>query len=174
MKIIIIALLSASLCYSQDTIDRDWYVKVTPIQLYNTSGNINDRLSYNIESGISLNMLDIGIAYGKVYNRPDTANYMEAKFIMDASQYGIFSNEFGLGMGYIFNAKANTLFEANYTIQAQVLDKLGIGISVCYYDFTGRYYNVSQVGYGVFIRYGSGRDESGFLTSSRTKKRFKI
>jgi hypothetical protein len=131
-------------------------------------------MSYNIESGISLNMLDIGICYGKTYNRPDSTNYLEARFTMDAAQYGVFSNEFGMGMGYIFNSQTSTIFEASYTIQAQIAERLGIGISVCYYDFTGNTYNVSQVGYGIFIRYGAGRTESGTLTSARTKSKRKI
>lgn len=144
------------------------------MQLYNTSGYLYDRVSYNVESGVSLNMLDIGLCYGKTYLTKDTTSYLEARFTMDAAQYGIFSNEFGMGMGYIFNAKGNTLFEASYTIQAQIAERIGIGISVCYYDFTGRYYNISQVGYGLFFRYGAGRTEDGLLTSARTKSKKKL
>lgn len=158
----------------KDTLQKDWYFRAAPIQMYTSSGNINDRISYNAELGISLNMLDIGICYGKTYNRPDTANYLEPRFTMDAAQYGIFSNEFAIGMGYIFKAKTNMIFEASYTINAQIMNKVGIGISVCYYDFTGAYYNTSQVAYGIFIRYGSGRTEEGTLTSYRTKNKRKI
>lgn len=167
-------MLLCTVAYCQDTVQTDYYIRLTPMQLYNTSGYLSNRMSYNVESGVSLNMLDIGLCYGKTYLTKDTTNYLEARFIMDAAQYGIFSNEFGMGIGYIFNAKANTLFEASYTIQAQIADRIGIGISVSYYDFTGRVYNISQVGYGFFFRYGSGRTEAGTLTSARTKSRRKL
>ena len=173
MKTLLFLLLSTAV-YAQDTLQKDFYIRLTPMQLYNTAGHLYDRVSYNIESGISLNMLDVGLCYGKTYLRKDTTNYIEARFTMDAAQYGIFSNEFGMGMGCIINAKANTIFEASYTIQAQLADRIGLGISVCYYDFTGRYYNISQVGYGVFFRYGAGRTEAGTLTSARTKSRKKL
>ena len=149
--------------------DKSFYLRVMPISSYTGAGTASDKIGQNIEAGLSYGVLDLGLAVGK-YNFHDTTSFMEAKITMDASQYGIFSNEFTLGCGYVFQAKANLMLEASYTILAQIKGNVGLGFVIGYFDFSGRTSDVSKTMYGMFLRYGLPRSNDGNLMRNRKLK----
>jgi hypothetical protein len=89
---------------------------------------------------------------------------------MDASQYSIFSNEFSLGIGKVFNPENPFMLEISYTIFAQVGKNFGIGLSSGYYDFSGVKQDINKNYIGLFMRYGLLRDYNGILNRRSTHK----
>lgn len=151
--------------YSQDSTSTisSWYVRSMPFGMYSNAGKYADRINQNIEFGKSFEVLDIGLAFGRNSLRPDTTSYLQARITMDACQYGIFSNEVSIGVGKIFNSSTPMIFEYSTTILAQVSKKLGIGVIVGNYDFTGEVIDISKQFYGIFMRFGLMRNEDGYL-----------
>jgi hypothetical protein len=144
-----------------------WYARSMPVSLYTGAGFINDKISQNIEVGRSIGVVDVGLVYGRINQRADSNKYVEARVTMDASQYGIFSNEISIGVGRVFNEKIPIMLEISYTVFAQVGKHFGVGIVTGYYDFSGVSNDVSKDFYGLFFRYGLQRTESGTLLSRR-------
>jgi hypothetical protein len=177
---IIMNLLIMSTVLSQtDTVKASWYARVMPYSICTGGGSLNNNISIaptisrNIETGVSYGVIDLGLCYGSYSNNLDTTSFGEIKLTMDASQYGIFSNEFSLGVGRIFNSATPILLDASYTIMAQLPHKLGLGVTTGYYDFVGRQYDISKIYYGFFIRYGLLRDMNGGLNRTRNHHRKK-
>lgn len=180
MKYIIInlfislSLLSLSQENSDTLVEYSYYGRFMPISLYSGSGYLQDKIAQSFEIGLSHGVIDIGFCLGNYTQRRDTTTFVEFKITMDAAQYGIYSNEFSLGFGHVFNSKTPLLLEASYTIMAQVDDNFGIGISTGYYDFAGDVYDLSKTYYGLFIRYGLMRDMNGRLNRAKIHHRRKL
>ena len=148
---------------SVKTVKSAWYGRVTPLSVYAGPALLDDRLVQNIEFGKSFGVMDIGLALGRNSQRSDSTTYLQARFTMDASQYGIFSNEIAIGAGYNFNSNTPLMLELSSTIMAQVSKRLGIGIIAGFYDFSGSTVGFSKNFYGLFLRFGLQRSESGAL-----------
>jgi len=162
---IICFFLQITFGYSQDSTltTSSWYFRSMPFSFYSNAGKFEDRVSQNIEFGRSFEVLDLGLAYGRNSLRPDSTSYLQARITMDACQYGIFSNEVSVGVGKIFNSTTPMIFEYSTTILAQVSKKIGIGVIVGNYDFTGEVNDHSKQFFGLFLRIGLMRNEDGFL-----------
>jgi len=158
--------------FPQNTIVKSsYYIRTTPISIYANSGYLKDRLTNNIEIGKSFDVIDLGLCLGSYSQRRDTTTFLEGKITMDASQYGIYSNEFSLGCGYVFNSNTPLMLDFSYTIIAQIHNKLGVGITTGYYDFSGIRYDISRNYYGLFLRYGLIRDINGKLNKTKNHHR---
>ena len=140
-----------------------WYGRSMPLSLYTGAGYMTDKVSSNIECGRSFGVIDVGMVVGQINQRADSNKYVEFRATMDASQYGIFSNELSIGCGKVFNSRTPIMLEISYTVFAQVYKKWGIGIVTGYYDFSGNTDDVSKTFYGIFVRYGLLRDVNGIL-----------
>ena len=162
--------------YSQTNdsiIKYSFYGRLMPISVYSGAGYLQDKIAQSIEFGISHGVIDAGLCFGSYTQRRDTTTFAEFKITMDASQYGIYSNEFSIGIGHVFNSKTPIMLEASYTIMAQITNTFGIGISTGYYDFAGNTYDLSKNYYGLFLRYGLIRDMNGRLNRTRIHHRRK-
>ncbi len=155
--------------YSQTdtTVKSSWYMRSMPISLYTGAGKLNTKMPQNIEFGRSFGMIDAGLAFGRINQLADSNKYMEARITMDASQYGIFSNELSLGFGHVFNSNTPIMLEISYTVFAQVYKNWGLGIVTGYYDFSGDNTDVSKTYYGLFVRYGLKRSDGGSLINRK-------
>jgi len=169
MKTLLIFLLLSNIVFSQidTTIQSSFYARVMPVSIYAGAGNLKDKISQNIEAGISYGVMDMGLAIGSFTQRRDTTTFVELKMTMDASQYGIFSNEFSVGFGHVFKSNTPIMLDASYTIMAQVHKMWGIGITTGYYDFAGNTVDLPKNYYGIFIRYGALRNMNGGLNRTR-------
>ena len=167
-------LFVGSKAYSQSTdsgktVANAWYARITPLSVYAGAGLLADRVAQDIEVGKSFGVMDVGLALGRSSQRSDSTTYLQGRFTMDASQYGIFSNEIAIGAGYNFNSTTPLMLELSSTIMAQVSKHLGIGIIAGFYDFSGSTVDSSKNFYGLFLRYGLQRSESGALMGAGHK-----
>lgn len=183
--ILFLFLFLSSFSYSQNTKDTivdtikivrsAWYVRAIPFSIVTgAGGNQPPTYSRYIEGGWSYEVLDLGLAFGSYSKYVDTTTFVELKITMDASQIGIFSNEFSVGFGRIFNSSTPILLDASYTIMAQIKNNLGAGIYTGFYNFVGSQYDVTKSYYGVFIRFGLARNSDGeiYITHHRKKGLF--
>lgn len=148
-------------------IQSSWYSRITPCSVYAGYGTMNNRINQNVEFGRSIGVIDIGLAVGRLSLKSDTSYFSEFKVTMDACQYGIFSNEFSIGAGYVFNSRTPILLDISSTILAQINPKIGVGIIIGYYDISGETYGFSKNYFGLFIRFGLLRSEGGILLNKR-------
>ena len=160
-----ILLLTSTLINAQDTIQPSShpYVRLMPIGVYTNPGVTADRITQNIEVGESFKMLDAGLAIGRLSLRPDSTAFVEGKITMDACQYGIFSNEVLVGAGYNFNSSTPLLLEIGSSIFAQIYSNYGVGISVSSYSLSGAVNGTNNTFFGLFLRWGLPRTDSGNL-----------
>jgi hypothetical protein len=173
-KIILLLCLCSSNVFGQfknDTVivKSSWYGRVMPYSLYAGPGKIADRVSQNIELGRSFGVIDLGLSYGRISQRPDSTSFLEAKITMDACQYGIFSNEFTVGAGRVFNSNTPIMLEVASTVYAQLGKNWGVGIVTGYYDFSGETHGSNKNYFGVFLRYGLLRNDGGVLMNRRVR-----
>jgi hypothetical protein len=179
--LLLLTLLSLN-AFSQDTtisVKSSWYVRSMPFSIgtstiYSGTGTslpgnnlLRDRISQNIEVGISTSVMDIGITYGRLNFRQDSTSFVEARLTLVTCQIQKFSNEFIIGMGYNFGNNPIVL-EAATTILLQVSRKMGIGLITGYYDFAGDNGDYSRNFYGAFLRFGLARSETGSLLKRRS------
>ena len=150
-------------------IKTSWYGRITPFSIYTGPGLLNDRINQNIEFGRSFNVIDIGLVYGRVSQRKDSTQFLEAKITMDACQYSIFSNEFSIGAGYVFNSNTPIMLDISSTIFAQFGKIWGIGIVTGYYDLSGDVYGYNKNYFGLFVRFGLLRSEGGLLINRKPR-----
>lgn len=170
MKILIFLLFFSTIAFTQNTIiyndakadsivKTSFYARVMPYSIVTGAGSLNNAIyikpsvAYYLEVGKSYGVLDIGIGVGSYSLNRDTTSYVEFKVTMDASQYGVFSNEINLGIGKIFYSSTPILLEASYTIMAQIYQNWGLGVTTGFYDFVGKEYDITRAYYGVFMRY---------------------
>jgi len=143
------------------------YARVQPFGIYTGSGYLKDRINQNAEVGYSFGMIDAGVAVGRNALRRDSLGngnvFLEGKMTMDVCQYGIFSNEMTIGAGYVFNSQTPLMLELSYTIYAQFWKNVGIGFVTGFYDFSGDYSDSYHNTFGIYLRYGLLREESGGL-----------
>jgi hypothetical protein len=166
MKLLIFFLLLTQSLIAQDTIQ--FYSRIVPIAIYPDTGNFKNHTYQYIEGGISFGAVDAGITFGKLSNN----NFLGFKINMDASQMGNFSNEFGIGSGWVFNG--SLLLETQYTIMMRLNHYVNVGLSVNYIDISNKNFRNQYVIYGIFIRLGLSRDSNGNIdTSLRTPKNSK-
>jgi len=170
-SLILILFVSTNLFSQIDStiVKNSWYGRMMPLSLYTGAGYLKDKISQNIEFGRSIGVLDVGIAYGKISQRPDTTNYLEGRITIDACQLGPISNEFTIGGGVVLNSKTPIMLEISYTILYQVHKKIGIGVISGYYDFSGNISDVNKTFFGIFLRYGLLRSANGGLLNSKFK-----
>lgn len=174
-KIIVLLLLSCINLSSQiDTtikkVKSSFYGRAMPASLYTGSGLLIDKMSSNVEAGVSYGVLDMGITVGQINQRADSNKYVEARVTMDASQYGRVSSEISLGFGHIFKSNTPIMLEISYTIFVQVYKKFGIGVVTGFYDFSGNNADVNKTFYGIFLRYGLMRDGNGVLNMKKQSR----
>ena len=173
MKIITLALIllgfTATAQYDSTAVKSSWYGRVMPYTLYTGYSIMTDRVSQSVEIGRSYGVIDCGLSYGRISLRPDSSQFLEAKVTMDACQIGIFSNEFTVGFGHVFNPNTPLMFELSSTLFAQVSKNWGIGVVTGYYDISGNTYGTTRNYLGLYLRYGLLRSEGGFLTNKRFK-----
>ncbi|MBD2751972.1 hypothetical protein [Spirosoma validum] len=139
------------------------YVRTTPFSVYTGAGNPRDRIAQSIEIGKSFNVIDLGIAFGRNSLRPDTSLFLEGRVTMDVANYGIFSNEMTIGAGRVFDKQGSLMLELTYSILAQIAPRVGIGLTTGYYDFSSETTDASKTFYGIYLRFGLMRTDSGGL-----------
>ncbi|MBO0952024.1 hypothetical protein [Fibrella forsythiae] len=140
-----------------------WYARANPLLVYTGLGNIRDRISQSVEIGKSFNVIDLGVAVGRNSLRPDSTMFLEGRVTMDVANYGVFANEMTIGAGRVFDRAGSLMLELTYSIMAQVAPRLGIGLTTGYYDFSSEFTDSSKTFYGVYLRYGLLRTDSGGL-----------
>lgn len=138
-----------------------FYARLMPFSIYTGPGITNDRIAQMFEFGKTFNVIDLGIAVGRNSLRPDTSLFLEGKVTMDVCNLGIFANEMTIGAGRLFDSKGSLMLELSYNLFAQLSKHFGIGISTGYYDFSNQTYGSSKTFFGVFVRYGLARSDSG-------------
>lgn len=139
------------------------YVRAMPFSIYTGAGNPRDRIAQSIEIGKSFNVIDLGISVGRNSLRPDTSLFVEGRVTMDVANYGIFANEMTIGAGRVFDKQGSLMLELTYSIIAQVAPRLGIGLTTGYYDFSSETTDSSKTFYGIYLRFGLMRTDSGGL-----------
>gem|GEM_PF-1196868 len=140
-----------------------WYVRAMPFSIYTGAGKPKDRISQSIEIGKTFNVIDLGIAVGRNSLRPDSTLFVEGRVTMDVANYGVFANEMTIGAGRVFDQQGSLMLELTYSIIAQIAPRFGIGLTTGYYDFSNEIYDASKTFYGVYLRYGLLRMDSGGL-----------
>ena len=147
------------------------YVRTTPFSIYTGAGNPRDRIAQSIELGKSFNVIDLGIAFGRNSLRPDTSLFLEGRVTMDVANYGIFSNEMTIGAGRVFDKQKSLMLELTYSILAQIAPRVGIGLTTGYYDFSSESTDASKTFYGIYLRFGLMRTDSGGLLGGTARGR---
>lgn len=147
------------------------YVRTTPFSIYTGAGKPRDRIAQSIEIGKSFNVIDLGIAFGRNSLRPDTTLFLEGRVTMDVANYGIFANEMTIGAGRVFDKQGSLMLELTYSIIAQVAPRLGIGLTTGYYDFSNEITDSSKTFYGIYLRFGIMRTDSGGLLGAIVRGR---
>jgi hypothetical protein len=140
-----------------------------PMSLYTGSGYIQDKVMQNVEVGRSFGVVDVGVAYGRISQRPDSTGFLEGKITMDACQYGMFSNEFTIGFGGVFHSTTPIMLEISYTVFAQLGKHWGLGIVTGYIDFSGNTHDSAKNYFGLFARFGLQRSDGGILMNRRVR-----
>jgi hypothetical protein len=143
---------------AQDTIQ--FYSRIVPIAIYPDTGSFKNHTYQYLEGGISWGAVDAGLSFGKLSDN----EFLGVKINMDASQMGNFSNEFGIGGGWVFNG--SLLLETQYTIMMRLNHYLNTGLSVNYIDISNKDFRNQYVIYGIFIRLGLSRDSNGNIDTS--------
>ncbi len=140
-----------------------WYGRSTPFAIYTGAGNYRDRIAQTIEIGKSFNVVDLGVAVGRSSLRPDTTLFVEGRVTMDVANYGVFASEMTIGAGKLFDTQGSLMLELSYTIFAQLAPRFGFGLTTGYYDFSNETLDSSKTFYGVYVRYGVQRTDTGGL-----------
>jgi hypothetical protein len=140
-----------------------WYVRSMPFSIYAMAGKPADRIAQSLEVGKSFNVLDVGIAVGRNSLRPDTTFLVQGRVTMDVGNYGIFANEMTIGAGKVFDSRGSLMLELTYSILAQVAPRFGIGLTTGFYDFSNEVFDSSRTFYGIYVRFGVERTDSGGL-----------
>lgn len=152
-----------------DSTDKSFYSRITPISTSNDAGKFSSRIIQNFEIGKTFGPLDIGIAFGR-FSNADSTNFAQLRTTFDATQLGVFSSEFTLGVGKVFNSNTPLMFEISTTLLAQFTKKIGAGAVFGSYDLIGESAQNYKTFYGLFLRYGLMRSESGGLVGRVSKR----
>lgn len=147
------------------------YVRTMPFSIYTGAGKSKDRIAQAIEIGKSFNVIDLGVAFGRNSLRPDSTLFLEGRVTMDVANYGIFANEMTIGAGRVFDKQGSLMLELTYSIIAQVAPRLGIGLTTGYYDFSNEVTDSSKTFYGIYLRFGIMRTDSGGLLGGGARGR---
>jgi hypothetical protein len=147
------------------------YVRTTPFSIYTGAGNPRDRIAQSIELGKSFNVIDLGIAFGRNSLRPDTSLFLEGRITMDVANYGVFANEMTIGAGRVFDREGSLMLELTYSIVAQIAPRVGVGLTTGYYDFSNELTDSSRTFYGLFLRFGLLRTDTGSLIGGHSRGR---
>lgn len=154
-------------------VNSSWYGRTMFLSLLSATQQgetLKQRIAQNVEFGKSIGMVDVGLAIGKV-NTISTdsisapTQFIQARVSMDACQYGIFSNDISIGIGYMFNTSTPVMLELSSTIFAQIGENWGVGIVYGNYNFTGDNSDINKNFTGLFLRIGLIRDDGGVLLS---------
>lgn len=140
-----------------------WYARSMPFGIYTGAGKLADRAVQSIEIGKTFNVIDIGVAAGRSTFRPDTTFFVEGRVTMDVGNYGPFASEMTIGAGKLFSKPGSLMLELSYSIFAQIARKFGFGLITGYYDFSNEFTDSAKTYYGVYLRYGLERTDTGGL-----------
>jgi hypothetical protein len=151
-----------------DSISKSFYSRVVPFGTTLDAGKFSTRIIQNFEVGKTFGPLDIGIAVGR-FSNSDSTNFAQLRTTFDATQIGVFSSEFSLGVGKVFNSSSPLMLEISTTLLAQFTKKIGVGAIFGSYDFIGEYEHGTKQFFGLFLRYGPMRNESGGLIGRATR-----
>ena len=151
-----------------DSIGKSFYSRVIPFGTSLDAGKFSTRIIQNFEVGKTFGPLDIGIAVGK-FSNSDSTNFAQLRTTFDAAQIGVFSSEFAIGVGKVFNSSTPLMLEISTTLLAQFTKKIGVGAIFGSYDFIGEYERGNKQFFGLFLRYGPMRNESGGLIGRATR-----
>lgn len=151
-----------------DSISKSFYSRIVAIGTSLDAGKFPSRIIQNFEVGKTFGPLDIGIGVGR-FSSSDSTNFAQLRTTLDATQIGVFSCEFALGIGKVFNSSNPLMFETSTTILAQFSEKIGVGAIVGSYDFIGEYQQKRKNFFGLFVRYGPMRNEFGGLIGIATR-----
>ena len=151
-----------------DSISKSFYSRVVPFGTTLDAGKFSTRIIQNFEVGKTFGPLDIGIAVGR-FSNSDSTNFAQLRTTFDATQIGVFSSEFSLGVGKVFNSSSPLMLEISTTLLAQFTRKIGVGAIFGSYDFIGEYQHGAKQFFGLFLRYGPMRNESGGLIGRATR-----
>jgi hypothetical protein len=151
-----------------DSISKSFYSRVIPFGTSLDAGKFSTRIIQNFEVGKTFGPLDIGIAVGK-FSNSDSTNFAQLRTTFDATQIGVFSSEFAIGVGKVFNSSTPLMLEISTTLLAQFTKKIGVGAIFGSYDFIGEYERGNKQFFGLFLRYGPMRNESGGLIGRATR-----
>lgn len=149
------------------------YVRVNPFSIYAGAGSPKDRIAQSIELGKSFDVIDFGVAFGRNSLRPDTTLFVEGRVTMDVANYGIFANEMTIGAGRVFDKQGSLMLELTYSIIAQIAPRVGIGLTTGFYDFSNEVTDASKTFYGVYLRFGLLRTDSGGLLGGAGRARMR-
>ena len=158
MRLLILFLFFTGFIFSQDT--THFYSRIVPIGIYPDTGLVKNHIYQYVEGGVSWGSVDAGLTFGKLSNN----EFIGIKINMDASQMGDFSNEFGIGCGWVFNGSLS--LETQYTIMMRLNHYLNAGLSVNYIDISNKDFRNQYITYGIFIRLGLSRDANGNIDTS--------
>ncbi len=140
-----------------------WYGRSMPFGIYTGAGKLADRAVQSIEIGKTFNVIDVGVAAGRSTFRPDTTFFVEGRVTMDVGNYGPFASEMTIGAGKLFSKPGSLMLELSYSIFAQITRKFGFGLITGYYDFSNEFTDSAKTYYGVYLRYGLERTDTGGL-----------
>jgi hypothetical protein len=151
-----------------DSISKSFYSRVVPIGTSLDAGKFSSRIIQNFELGKTFGPIDIGVAFGR-FSSSDSTNFAQLRTTLDATQIGVFSSEFSVGVGKVFNSSTPLMFEISTTLLAQFTQKIGVGAIFGSYDFIGEYERGNKQFFGLFLRYGPMRNEFGGLIGRATR-----
>jgi hypothetical protein len=133
--LLLTALVSSTIAFAQT------YVSLAT-SIYAQPGTFRERLGGTIEVGRQWSVLSLGIDVGKTtfakQAKVDTTWFTELRPNLNVFQQGKFTNTLTVGVGYVFNAKNNTLFELSTGIQFQPDAISSYNIYFGQYYFTGK------------------------------------
>lgn len=158
--------------FEEDTVKvkTSWYMRISPYSVYTGPGLFKDKHTQNFETGFSHGVIDLGLSAGRVSFRKDTTGFVEAKVTMDGCQYGRFSNEYSVGIGYVHNPNSPLMLDVSTTIFVQLSEHWGLGTVTGYYDISGKTQGYNYNYFGLYLRYGLLRDGNGILRISKSNK----
>lgn len=137
------AVLSSNL-YSQ------CYIMVSP-SITNIEGNLASKTNLYVEIGKQWDAFSFGIDLGKTSLHKDSTLYVEFKPNLNVFQQGKFTNTFTTGIGYVFNADANYLFELSSGVEYTYSKKVHFNFNFGQYYYSGIKNKYDEIFFGTSI-----------------------
>ena len=160
MKLLLVLLLLSIKSYSQVQSDTTFYIEVYH-SITITPGTLADKSNLSIEFGKQFNVFSIGIDLGKTtlskYKHDSLhttdGNYIEIRPNLNIFQQEKFTNTLTIGIGYIFGASENQLFELASGIEYSMSNKIHLNIEYGQFFYSGKLSSSSVSFFGTSISY---------------------